>query len=270
MEQRHADIVTTFSQRIKKVAANTTVSIVVVLVLWVLALWAFNVTPYVGKNPLDVFNFLFTVELAAENRELVWLALMQTAYDATIGFVVGIFIATLISVLFSLSKGIEQALMPIAMLMRSVPLIAMAPIIILIFGREQLSVAVMGAIVVLFPALVNIVFGLRSAPPAMFDLVQAYGGNRIDALRTVAFPSSLPSFFAALKISVPGAMTGALLVEWLATGQGIGYAIVSAIGRAKTSEVWAYVVVVTIASILIYNLVALLEESVLSKYGHVK
>jgi len=261
---------TTLGQRAIRVATNTAISIVVVFVLWILALWAFNVTPYVGKNPIDVFNFLFIVDLAEENRTIVWSALMQTIYDATIGFVVGIFLATLISVLFSLSKGIEQALMPLAMLMRSVPLIAMAPIIILIFGREQLSIAVMGAIVVLFPALVNIVFGLRSAPPAMYDLLHAYGGNRIDYLRSVAFPSSLPSFFAALKISVPGAMTGALLVEWLATGQGIGYAIVSAIGRAKTSEVWAYVVVITVASILIYNLVALLEESVLNKYGHSK
>jgi ABC-type nitrate/sulfonate/bicarbonate transport system permease component len=261
---------TSLARRFTKVGTNTAISLAVVLGLWMLALWAFNVTPYVGKNPIDVFNFLFTVDLAAENRLLVLSALLQTLVDATIGFVVGIFMATVISVLFSLSRGIEQALMPLAMLMRSVPLIAMAPIIILIFGREQLSVAVMGAIVVLFPALVNIVFGLRSAPPAMHDLVQAYGGNRIDYLRSVAFPSSLPSFFAALKISVPGAMTGALLVEWLATGQGIGYAIVSAIGRAKTSEVWAYVVVITLASILIYNLVALLEESVLDKYGHSK
>ena len=178
------------------------------------------------------------------------------------------FLATLVAPIFTLSKGVEQALMPLAMLLRSVPLIAMAPIIILIFGREQLSVAVMGAIVVLFPALVNIVFGLRSAPPAMFDLVAVYGGNKIDALRTVAFPSSLPSFFAALKISVPGAITGALLVEWLATGQGIGYAIVSAIGRARPSEVWTYVALITVVSIVLYNIVAMLEESVLAKYGH--
>lgn len=261
---------TTFSNRLAKVLANTLISVVAVLGLWVAALWLFNVTPYVGKNPIDVYNFLVTADLAAANRELVLDATLHTLADAAIGFVVGIFIATLVSVMFSLSKGIEQALMPIAMLMRSVPLIAMAPIIILIFGREQLSVAVMGAIVVLFPALVNIVFGLRAAPPAMFDLVRSYGGNRLDALRFVAFPSSLPSFFAALKISVPGAITGALLVEWLATGQGIGYAIVSAIGRAKTSEVWAYVVVITLVAILIYNLVALLEEAVLSKFGYSK
>ena len=256
------------NQRLLRALSNTALSLVVVIVLWFAALWAFNIKAFIGKNPFDVYNFLFSVPAAGENRELVMKALGQTMVDASIGFVVGMFFATLISVLFSLSKGIEQALMPLAMLLRSVPLIAMAPIIILIFGREQLSIAVMGAIVVLFPALVNIVFGLRSASPAMFDLVRVYGGGKLDVLRTVAFPSSLPSFFAALKISVPGAITGALLVEWLATGQGIGYAIVSAIGRARPSEVWTYVALITVVSIILYNIVAVLEESVLAKFGH--
>jgi ABC-type nitrate/sulfonate/bicarbonate transport system permease component len=255
-------------RRISQLVLNTLVSLAVVAVLWFVALWVFNVESFIGKNPLDVYAFLFEVPAAGENQVLVANALAQTMIDASIGFVVGMFLATFIALIFSLSRGIEQALMPLAMLLRSVPLIAMAPIIILIFGRDQLSVAVMGAIVVLFPALVNIVFGLRSAPPAMFDLVSVYGGNKIDALRTVAFPSSLPSFFAALKISVPGAITGALLVEWLATGQGIGYAIVSAIGRARPSEVWTYVALITVVSIVLYNIVAMLEESVLTKYGH--
>ena len=133
---------TTLAKRITKTGYNTLISLVVVTVLWVVALWALDVTPYIGKNPVDVFNFMFTVEKAAENQALVFSALGQTMLDASIGFAFGIFFATLIAVLFTLSKGIEQALMPIAMLLRSVPLIAMTPIIILIFGREQLTVAV--------------------------------------------------------------------------------------------------------------------------------
>ncbi len=246
---------------------NTGVSLVVVILLWMFALWALDVTPYIGKGPLEVFNWLFLDDKSAENQLLVQAALGQTLFDASIGFAFGLFFATLVSVLFTMSKSLEQALMPIAMLLRSVPLIAMAPILILIFGREQATVAVMGAIVVLFPALVNIVFGLRSASAAMIDVATVYGANKLAALRFVAFPSSLPSFFAAVKISVPGAITGALLVEWLATGQGIGYGIISAVGRAKTNEVWAYVVVITVVSILLYNLVGLLEGYVLKRFA---
>lgn len=246
---------------------NTGISLGVVLFLWVFALWALDVTPYIGKGPLDVFTWMFLDSDASENQVLVAEALGQTLFDASIGFAFGLFFATLVSVLFALFQSIELALMPIAMLLRSVPLIAMAPILILIFGREQATVAVMGAIVVLFPALVNIVFGLKSASVAMLDVATVYGANKLAALRYVAFPSSLPSFFAAVKISVPGAITGALLVEWLATGQGIGYGIISAVGRAKTNEVWAYVVVITLISILLYNLIGLFENYVLKRFS---
>jgi len=255
------------SKVVLKSLANTAIALVVVLLLWMFALWALDVTPYIGKGPLEVFDFLYLTEDAASNRELVSLALSQTMIDAGIGFGFGLGIATLVSVLFTLSRSVESALMPIAMLLRSVPLIAMAPILILIFGRGEVTVAVMGAIVVLFPALVNIVFGLKSASAAMMDVATVYGASKLAALRFVAFPSSLPSFFAAVKISVPGAITGALLVEWLATGQGIGYAIISAIGRAKTNEVWAYVVVITLVSILLYNLVGLIESYVLKRFS---
>lgn len=255
------------SKVVLKSLANTAIALVVVLLLWMFALWALDVTPYIGKGPLEVFDFLYLTEDAASNRELVSLALSQTMIDAGIGFGFGLGIATLVSVLFTLSRSVESALMPIAMLLRSVPLVAMAPILILIFGRGEVTVAVMGAIVVLFPALVNIVFGLKSASAAMMDVATVYGASKLAALRFVAFPSSLPSFFAAVKISVPGAITGALLVEWLATGQGIGYAIISAIGRAKTNEVWAYVVVITLVSILLYNLVGLIESYVLKRFS---
>jgi len=244
---------------------NALLSIVIVIVAWVGLIKLFNVTPYIGKTPLDVWEYLFVDPDAAESRAAVLTALGQTLFDASIGFIAGLALATLIAVLFTLFRGVEHALMPLAMLLRSVPLVAMTPIIILIFGRGQAAVAVMGSIVVLFPALVNIVFGLRSASPQMLDLVTVYGGSRLTALRKVAFPASLPAFFAAVKISVPGAITGALLVEWLATGQGIGYGIISAAGRAKFNEVWADVVVITAVSIVLYNIVAIIESYVLAR-----
>ena len=246
---------------------NGAISLVVVLVLWVGALWVFQVEPYIGKGPLDVIEYLFSAPKAEENRALLTTALGETLYDASIGFIAGLVLATMIAVLFTLVRGIDHALMPIAMLLRSVPLVAMTPIIVLVFGRGEAAVAVMGAIVVLFPALVTIVFGLRSASPQMLDLVAVYGGSSLTALRKVAFPASLPSFFAAVKISVPGAITGALLVEWLATGNGIGHGIISAFGRAKINEVWADVVVITIVSIILYNIVAVLESFVLARFG---
>jgi ABC-type nitrate/sulfonate/bicarbonate transport system permease component len=147
------------------------------------------------------------------------------------------------------------------MLLRSVPQI------ILIFGRDVATVAVVAGIVVLFPALVTIVFGLHPASPQMPDVVSVYGGTRWTALRTVALPASLPSFFAAVRISVPGALTGALLVQQLATGDGIGSAIQSAYPQAQSSLVWSAVVVVTAVSLVLYNVVQIVETVVLARMG---
>jgi ABC-type nitrate/sulfonate/bicarbonate transport system permease component len=242
-------------------------SLAVVLLLWVALLRLLNISPFVGKGPLDVFNFLFTVPASGGNRQAVLQNLGQTMIDAFLGFAAGMTGAVVIAGLFVLFRGVEDALMPVAMLLRSVPLVALAPIVILIFGRQEPAVAAIGGIVVLFPALVTIVFGLRSASPAMLEVIEVYGGSRWTALRKVALPSSLPAFFTAVKVSIPGAVTGALLAEWLATGNGVGYAIVSAVSRARNNEVWALVVVITLVSIILYSVVALLEEAMLKRSG---
>jgi ABC-type nitrate/sulfonate/bicarbonate transport system permease component len=84
----------------------------------------------------------------------------------------------------------------------------------------------------------------------------------------VAIPTALPHFFAAVRISVPGAMTGAMLAEWLATGQGLGGEIFRSIARASYSGVWTIVVLVTVSSIVLYTLVGLVETLVLASWGH--
>lgn len=242
-------------------------TIVAVVVVWVGALWLFDVSPYVGKNPLDVWGYLFLVPAAEENRQQMFSQLWTTLGNAAVGFAAGLVVALIIAMVFQLSKGAEHALMPLAMLLRSVPLVAMAPVIILIFGRDFATVAVIGGIVVLFPALVNIAFGLKSAPPQMNDLVAVYGGNAWTALRKVALPSALPSLLAAVRISVPGAITGALLAEWLAVGGGIGGAMGGYVSSAQFSALWTAVVFVTVAALVLYNLVQMLEAVLLARMG---
>jgi ABC-type nitrate/sulfonate/bicarbonate transport system permease component len=242
-------------------------TLTVVLALWVAVIELFGISSYVAKGPLDVWEYLVTDDDAGAHRSLVVADLAITLADAFVGFVAGLVVALLGAMAFRLSRGVEQALMPIAMLLRSVPLVAMAPLIILVFGRDVATVAVVAGIVVLFPALVTIVFGLRSASPEMLDVVAVYGGSRWTALRKVALPASLPSFFAAVRISVPGALTGALLAEWLATGDGLGSAIQTAYAQVQFSLVWSAVVVVTAVSLVLYNVVQLAETLVLARMG---
>nr|WP_231556237.1 ABC transporter permease subunit [Cryobacterium sp. MLB-32] len=242
-------------------------TLALVVLTWQGLLLVLGISPFLAKGPMDVFTWLFTVPTAAENRAGIGDNLVVTLGDAFLGFVAGLTAALVLAVVFTLSRGVESALMPLALLLRSVPLVALAPVISLITGRGLTTVVVMGSIVVLFPALVNIAFGLRSSSLHMNDLIAVYGGNAVTALRLVALPSSLPSFFAAVKISIPAAITGALLAEWLSTGQGLGNGIVTAVAQVRNSEVWASVVVITVASLVLYGGAQLVETLVLRRMG---
>jgi ABC-type nitrate/sulfonate/bicarbonate transport system permease component len=243
------------------------VSAVVATICWEAFLRIWKINPLVGKTPGAVWDYLFTAPAAAADRAAVFHPLGITLRDASLGFVGGMVAALVVAVAFVLFRSVEQAFMPIAMLLRSVPLVAMTPVITLIFGRGLAGVSVIAGIVVFFPALVTMVFGLRSVNRQATDLVVAYGGGELTVLRKVAFPTAMPAIFAAARISVPGALIGALVSEWLATGKGTGGVILTDIGAFGYSNLWASIVVLTSFSILLYTVVGLLETFVLARYG---
>ncbi|MBS44051.1 MAG: ABC transporter permease [Nocardioides sp.] len=254
-------------------AFNLALTIVIVLALWQALLTFTDISPYVAKGPVDVWNFLFVTEegarsTAAEHREALW-ALTQTSLkDSAIGFVVGMVVATVLAVLFTLSKTVEAGVMPLALLLRSIPLVSIAPVIILLTGRgSAASVATIGTIVVLFPALASVLFGLSRASPQSLDLVKVYGGSNLAALLKVAIPGALPSLFAAARVSVPGAVTGALLAEWLSTGKGVGGQIQKFNASAQFDNLWASVAIITFITLVLYNVVQLVENLVLARMG---
>jgi len=256
------------SRTVGRSLLNALLTFVIVLALWWAVVNLTGISPYVAKGPADVWEFFFTSDEAALNRAEMMPLLAQTLTDAAIGFVVGMLVAVVLALAFSLSRSVEMGVMPLALLLRSVPLVAIAPVIILITGRgTPASVAVIGSIVVLFPALASIMFGLSRASKESLDLVRVYGGGRATQLRKVNVPGALPSLFAAARVSVPGAVTGALLAEWLSTGQGIGGMIQKFSASARFDELWASVALITIVTLLLYNIVQVVENVVLARMG---
>ncbi|MBX6387964.1 MAG: ABC transporter permease subunit [Frankia sp.] len=253
--------------RLGRAVGTVIASAAVIVGLWYAFLEVFDLSSYVARDPEAVYRYLFTVPAAADNRAEIFDELLHTLGDAAAGYVAGTIAAIVVAVLFVLYRPIEQSFMPIAMVLRSVPLVAMTPLITLVFGRDLLGVTVIAAIVVFFPSLVNLVFGLRSTPQAAADLVLAYGGGPLTVLRKVAMPSALPALFVSARIAVPGAIIGALLAEWLATGKGLGYYMQHAQQVSNYNGVWAAVVVITAVSVVIYALVSAIETVVLARYG---
>jgi ABC-type nitrate/sulfonate/bicarbonate transport system permease component len=242
-------------------------AIAVLIAVWLGFIKFFAINPIVAKSPLDVLRYLVTGSGVGAHWSHIRVGLDRTLIDAGVGFAAGLAVAFAVAVLFVLSQTIEAAFLPIAMIIRSVPLVAMTPVITLVFGRGLLGTTVVSGIVVFFPSLVIMVFGLRSAPRQASDVCRAYGASPWMTLRKVAMPSALPSIFASARIAVPGALIGALLAEWLATGKGLGAQMLSDGATFLYDDLWASVVVITVVSVLIYAAVGVLETAVLSRFG---
>jgi ABC-type nitrate/sulfonate/bicarbonate transport system permease component len=250
-------------------ALRALVSIVIVLLLWEAFLKLFHVSTFVGKGPLDVWRYLFTQSGAAANRSAIIGESGTTLRDAFLGLAGGTVAAVAAAVGFHVWRMASKACMPVAMILRSVPLVAMTPLIVGVFGRTLLAVTVIAGIVTFFPTLVNVTLALDRAPKESIDLCRAYGASAGTMLRKVQIPTALPALFASLRIAAPLAITGALLAEWLATGKGLGYSMLTAQSSFDYTGMWARVVVVTAYAVILYSLIGAVERTVLRRYGFV-
>jgi ABC-type nitrate/sulfonate/bicarbonate transport system permease component len=254
-------------RRLVRPIVNAVVTLAVVVAAWFAMLKAFHLDPLVAKSPADVWSYLVTGPAAQAHRDLVFAGLGRTLADAGLGFVAGLAAAVIVALTFVLARSVSHALLPLAVLVRSVPLVAMTPVLTLVFGRGILATTVISGIVVFFPALVTMTFGLRSASQQSADLCRAYGAGTWAVARKVMLPSALPALFASARIGVPGAVIGAMLAEWLATGQGLGYAMLQDANAFDYAHLWASVAMLTGVSVLLYNVIAVAESAVLARFA---
>jgi ABC-type nitrate/sulfonate/bicarbonate transport system permease component len=253
--------------RVLKGVASAVISIAVVLGAWVLFLRVFHVNSFIGKGPLDVWRYVVTGAQAGTHRTQMYHESFTTLRDATLGLIVGTVAAVLFSVAFNLWRGFQRTVMPVAMVLRSVPLVAMTPLIVLIFGRDIKAVTVIAGIVTFFPTLVNVTLALRATPGEWIDLCQAYGASPLVTLWKVQVPNALPALMASLRIAAPLSLVGALLAEWLATGKGLGYKLLQAGALSDYRGLWSRVVLVTLYSVMLYKLIGLVEVRVLDRFA---
>jgi ABC-type nitrate/sulfonate/bicarbonate transport system permease component len=245
---------------------------VFLLLVWECVILIAGGGSYVAKSPIDVWNYLFAglpgaPTSPAQNREQLLALLLVTLRDAGIGFAFGVASSVVLAVVFSMVPALEAAFLPLAMVMRTIPLVGFAPIIYIIFGNGTTTIALIGTIIVFFPILINMAVGLASASPQSLDVVRVYGGNRWTATRMVAIPTALPNLFASVKIALPFSIVGAMLYEWLFSLRGLGGQISVANADSQYAETWSIVVIITAASILLYNLVTFIETPVLAAWG---
>ena len=246
-------------------AGSTGLSILAAVAVWVLLLRAFHVSGFIGKGPLEVWAYVFDPDAGADNRAALLQESLVSLRDALLGLSAGTVAALVVASLFNVVPTVRQMFMGPALALQSVPLVAITPLIVLIFGRNLVAICVIGGIVTFFPMLVNLTLALDRSPRDAADLMRVFGASRLATLRNVQIPSALPAFFASVRVAAPLAITGAMLAEWLATGSGLGYSIASDVATSDYSALWTRVALATVFSLTAYQCISYVERTAIRR-----
>lgn len=233
-----------------------TVTLIGLLCLWEAADWLFDFNKVVFPAPSEIIAALL------ENYSLLLQETGITMLEAILGFLLGSVSAYLLAIAFVHSQIIKEAVYPYAIALKSTPLIAIAPLLVLWFGNGILSKVVMSALVAFFPVLVNSVSGLSAMEAEVFDLMQSLSASQWQILTKIRIPYSLGYLFASLKIASSLAVVGAVIGEFTGSTQGIGYLINTSSYYLETPLMFAGIGMISIAGIFFFGLIAYLEKRI--------
>jgi sulfonate transport system permease protein len=230
---------------------------------WAAFLRIFDLNPYFAKTPMQVWQWMVSGPDAAEHRAEIFDALGETILVAVPGYFAGLLLGVGLAALFELFPSVRRTLTPIAVALRCVPIIALAPLLVQALGRGAVGTTVVVAIMIFFPTLVSCLYGLRQTPGQVTDFFEVFATPPWRVLLLARLPAMMPAFFAAARIAAPSAILAATVAEWLATGTGIGNLLAITAATSVYGTLWSAVVVVTLVAVVAYWLVELVERRVL-------
>jgi NitT/TauT family transport system permease protein len=191
----------------------------------------------------------------------LWFNLRYTLIETLAGYVLGAAAGLVAAVLTWLIPGGEPVLRPLILLAYATPKIALAPLLILWFGIGLLPKVLLAAVFVFFIVFLNTLAGLATASPGLIQVVRVMGAGPIAVFRKIVLPGASPFIVAALRITVPAALIGAVVGEFISSNRGVGYLISAASTRYRTADVFAAILGLLIVVVLMNAGVSALERS---------
>jgi NitT/TauT family transport system permease protein len=186
-------------------------------------------------------------------------AAVITARAALAGFLLSAVAGVLVAIALASSRLLERALYPYTVFLQTVPIVAVAPLLVTWFGSGFRAVAVAAFIVSVFPVIANTLAGLRSVDPALHDLFRLYGASRAATLWKLSLPSAVPSIVTGLRVAAGLAVIGTIVGEFVAgysdEGGGLGIMVLAANRQAKTDLLFAAVVAASLLGLAIFGAV---------------
>lgn len=220
--------------------------LVALLVLWEVGVAIFDVAPYLLPPPSEVWTAFGELrgQLAEDVLATVTTALLGLAVAAVAGVGLALVIATV--------PLVRRALYPILVVSQAIPMIVLAPVLIVWLGFGQTPRVLVVALVGFFPILVSTVEGLDRADPEQVDLVRSMGGGRAAVLRHVGLPGALPSALAGFQIAATYAMVGAVIAEWMGASSGLGLLLTRSQASFRMDRVFVGVALVALVSVALF------------------
>ncbi len=234
--------------------------VVALIALWQLAAkWdliaeALDIEPFLVPAPSDVAESLWNDRgLLADNA-------LTTLIEIVLGFLIAAVVGFAFAVLLHRFDVLRRAFYPLLMASQTVPVIAIAPILVVWLGYGIGPKLVIIALVCFFPITVNMLDGLRSVDAELPRMMRTLDASRSQTLRRIEIPAALPFLFSGLKIAAVISVIGAVFGEWSGSDDGLGHLILVAQGQVQTARVFAAVVVLSLIAITLFGLIALAER----------
>jgi NitT/TauT family transport system permease protein len=227
---------------------------VLVLAAWQAIVMAAAIPEYLLPAPSAIF---------ANIDRTLGIQLAVTFVEALIGFLIASMLAFGCAVMFVRFHTLEQGLFPIAIAVKTTPIVAVAPLLVIWLGTGWWSKIVAVILICFFPVLVNAVKGLKAADAEYRELFQTLGANQMQEFRKLRIPYCLPYLFSALKISSSLAIVGAIVGEFVGATQGLGYLILVSSAHLETATLFAAIAAAALAGIAMFYAIGWTEERVI-------
>ena len=224
-----------------------------ILVVWQVVCQVFAISDFIFPSPVQIVKAL--VEHAGPIAGHAW----KTLWTTLAGFAIGVAVGVLLGVIVGSSRFIYSALYPLLVAFNSVPKSAFVPILVVWFGIGTVPAILTAFLICFFPIVVNVATGLATIEPELEDVLRALGASKLDIMRKVGIPRSLPYFFGSLKIAITLAFVGTVISESVASNTGIGNLMLQAQAQFQVPLIFAGLVALAVEGIVMYWLMAILE-----------
>ena len=233
------------------------VALFVVAAVWEVWVQVREVPIYLVPAPSDVIRGLVEDPLMFVREGAVTLS------EALAGFALGSSVALTGAVLMAHSRVLERSLLPLAILVKVAPVVAVAPLFVIWFGFGVMPKILITALITFFPVLVNGITGFRSVDPGAMDFLRSVNASRREIFVTLRVPSSMPYLFSAFRVSVPLAVIGAVVGEWFSADRGLGSVIIVAHSNLDMVTLFGAIVTLAVIGIGLTVAVSLAEKKAL-------